>query len=254
MRIKRTSKLAAGAVILMKICKTLGFVLALSSQTPSGLAATVVVDGNANIFGASHSSSPAPDGGGSGGLPVQIALSTGAGQVLSISAVTGSVYYGTGPEFVLSDADGNPNVGVRDVASYGGISGVISPYRYSLYGVFLTNSEASDAAPARLNFTTGSSTAFTSLAPLIGQTFFIGDGLTGSGSGSTQMFYVPDTATRLFLGFVDNYNDGSGPGAFDDNGGSFTVTYAVTPEPSKAVFICAGCCFLLLHRRKLKQI
>ncbi|HEY3242752.1 MAG TPA: hypothetical protein VGM03_05305 [Phycisphaerae bacterium] len=39
--------------------------------------------------------------------------------------------------------------------------------------------------------------------PGLRQPFFIGDGLTGTGSGAVQQFLVPDGATRLFLGTID---------------------------------------------------
>ena len=62
----------------------------------------------------------------------------------------------------------------------------------------------------------------------IGQVFFIGDGLTGTGSGAIQTFAVPDAATRLFLGVADAFAFGSDlpggrdPGFFDDNSGQRT--------------------------------
>ena len=46
-------------------------------------------------------------------------------------------------------------------------------------------------------------TSFASLSPLIDQVFFIGDGLTGDGSGSVQQFIVPTGATALYLGITD---------------------------------------------------
>jgi len=51
-------------------------------------------------------------------------------------------------------------------------------------------------------------TSFTSLSPVPDQTFFIGDGLTGNGSGSRQQSAIPSGASELVLGFSDacNYN------------------------------------------------
>jgi hypothetical protein len=55
--------------------------------------------------------------------------------------------------------------------------------------------------------------------------FFVGDGLTGTGSGDTQIFHVPDTATRLFLGFSDRHASTPDlPGWYGDNSGSITLT------------------------------
>jgi len=67
---------------------------------------------------------------------------------------------------------------------------------------------AASSAPAALNFS-GSyggsplGTAFANLSPLLNQTFFVGDGLTGTGTGAAQAFTVPDGATHLYLGIVD---------------------------------------------------
>jgi hypothetical protein len=68
-------------------------------------------------------------------------------------------------------------------------------------------------------------TQFSSLAPQVKQVFFIGDGLTGTGSGAVQNFIVPTGATRLFLGPMDGFE-------WKGNTGSFTVTVQAVPEPS----------------------
>ncbi|MBI3857327.1 MAG: hypothetical protein HY293_16695, partial [Planctomycetes bacterium] len=52
--------------------------------------------------------------------------------------------------------------------------------------------------------------------PRLGQVFFIGDGLTGTGTGVPQVFYVPKGAVRLFLVDIDGYE-------WADNGGSYSV-------------------------------
>ncbi len=54
------------------------------------------------------------------------------------------------------------------------------------------------------------------LSPFLKQVFFIGDGLTGNGTGAAQQFIVPAGATRLFLGPAD----GTG---WVNNSGAFTV-------------------------------
>ena len=110
-----------------------------------------------------------------------------------------------------------------DITSYKGISGVIHARKTMfLVGVFLTDAEPADPAPARLDFSNNE--AFATLAPVIGQTFFIGDGLTGTGAGTVQQFAVPDAATRLFLGFADGYGVHGSPGYYGDNSGSLGVT------------------------------
>jgi hypothetical protein len=49
----------------------------------------------------------------------------------------------------------------------------------------------------------GLSATQTTFTPLVGQTFFIGDGSTGTGSGAIQQFVVPTGTTPLFLGFAE---------------------------------------------------
>jgi hypothetical protein len=52
----------------------------------------------------------------------------------------------------------------------------------------------------------------------LNQVFFIGDGLTGNGTGTVQQFVIPAGATRLYLGSAD------GAGANYNNSGSFSVS------------------------------
>src|SRR5438067_10389313 len=116
-----------------------------------------------------------------------------------------------------------------------------------LVGVFLNDSEPIGLGPVRLDFSNNEN--YTVLSPLLNQTFFIGDGLTGTGSGSIQQIFVPTAATRLYLGFADG-NDFTGPpGSYADNLGSLVATYniaggvidpALVPEPSSMILICSG--------------
>jgi hypothetical protein len=95
----------------------------------------------------------------------------------------------------------------------------------ALVGVFLDASQPdSSAAPSSLDFT---STSFTTLSPQLKQAFFIGDGLTGTGSGSPQTFVVPAGATRLFLGTSDGFG-------WFNNSGSFSVLIGVQGAPPTA--------------------
>ena len=88
-----------------------------------------------------------------------------------------------------------------------------------LAGVFLDDSEPVVPPPARLMFN-DQIIAFHSISPLLRQTFFVGDGLSGTGCGDLQQFYVPATATRLYLGFLDAPQWLGLPGAYEDNGGA----------------------------------
>lgn len=113
-----------------------------------------------------------------------------------------------------------------------GISGLTAPLN-SLVGVFLGAARPdATGAPADLAFDR-SSFGFASLAPALQQVFFIGDGLTGTGSGAVQRFWVPAGATRLYLATHDGYG-------WFNNSGSFTVSVSAVPEPASTALLLAG--------------
>jgi hypothetical protein len=182
------------------------------------------VDGRSNVFGAGH---PVPPGGGL--LPPSFRFPPSSGQYIEFSSVTGTVTYDIRIPRPFQGPDGGPHIAPTNVFSTGGISGIRhDDVTGFLVGVFLDDTEPMGAGPPLLNFT--GATDFTDLFPALNQTFFIGDGLTGTGSGVAQRFHVPSGATRLFLGLADAW-DGSSvtgpPGFYDDNGGSFTVTFTL---------------------------
>ena len=150
-------------------------------------------------------------------------VSLTAGSALTFS-VSGSVDNAAGTPTLTPDGGS-----VFTGTSENGISAATWPLN-ALVGVFLDATQPdSSAAPSPLDFT---STNFTTLSPQLKQAFFIGDGRTGTGSGSTQTFIVPAGATRLFLGTSD------GVGWFN-NTGSFNVgvsggAVGATPTPTTA--------------------
>lgn len=183
---------------------------------------SVGVLSTANIYGAGHAVNPAPSGGGAGTSPTLITLNGAAGGVITISSTTGAI--APGGQFAFNGPDGGSAPGeAANITSFGGISGIIhSSHGMFLTGVFLTDAEPSGSGPAVLSFSNPEN--FTTLSPLIGQTFFIGDGLTDT--GMVQQFHIPAGATRLYLGFPDGFTPGSPttpPGWYDDNLGSLTV-------------------------------
>jgi hypothetical protein len=103
------------------------------------------------------------------------------------------------------------------------ISGITAPYAGYLVGLFTPQGGPSGSAPPALDFTTGKKTAFPHLAPQLDQTFFIGDGKTGDGTGRTQKFAVPANAATLYLGISDAPGFNGAPGAYLDNRGFFKV-------------------------------
>lgn len=189
------------------------------------------VPGNANMWAAGQSSTS------DGVLPPSYSFAAGAGQVVTFSNVTGTASCSPQPGVcpAASGPDGVP--GPSEVNAMGSISGVIDRNSgYFLAGVFLNNTPPTGTAPESLDFTNSS---FTKINPKIGQVFFIGDGLSGTGTGTQQQFFVPPTATRLFLGLTDAI--GSTTYFYDDTGG-FNVTmnissgatpcsYSLSPNP-----------------------
>jgi hypothetical protein len=180
-------------------------------------ALSVSVGGKSNIWGAGHAAPP-----GDGLLPPISTLQyTVSGSTVTVSTVTGTVK-------ATSAAAYGPDglAGTWNAISSGGIAGYIhSTLARSLVGVFLGPSEPVDPAPARLTFPDGN---FTSLAPAVGQMFFIGDGHTAT--SVLQTFSVPAGATRLALGLTDMCN-ATTIGCFNDNTGAWQVTAQVNPPP-----------------------
>ena len=113
----------------------------------------------------------------------------------------------TGPADSVSAYDGPPN---------------------ALIGVFLDASTPSGTAPSALDFSTLAAQGQATISPQLRQVFFIGDGLTGTGSGTAQHFVIPSGATRLYLGSADSW------GRNANNTGSFTVVVSdatASPNP-----------------------
>lgn len=84
-----------------------------------------------------------------------------------------------------------------------GKSDLVAPIN-AVIGVFLGPDRPDQTSPpARLDFSTPASRDFTTLRPQLKQVFFIGDGLNSA--GQTQQFIIPEGATRLFVGSMDEY-------------------------------------------------
>ena len=178
-------------------------------------------------------------GGFEGTFPIAVNV-TGA-SALTFS-VTGSV--------VLNEYSGNtPNdpdgVGSAPSTSYNsggnGLAGLTAPNAGFLTGAFVSGSLGTTPAP--LDFTV-TGTGFASLSPLLQQAFFIGDGLTGDGTGTTQTFYVPTGATTLYLGISDACGYNGAPSCYYDNYGIFSVTVngapGAVPEPASWALMLTG--------------
>jgi hypothetical protein len=159
-------------------------------------------------------------------LPPMFAIDVTSGVLgLAVSSVTGTVDCCGGTP--TTGPDGSSEY-ATELTSLNGIAGIEAPTSMFLVGVFTDGSVPSGTGPASLDFDSdGLGTNFTTLSPLLNQTFFIGDGLTGTGTGTQQQFIVPGGATQLFFGFADGNGFGGAPGSYQDNTGSFTVSFCV---------------------------
>jgi hypothetical protein len=150
-------------------------------------------------------------------------LNMTAGSYLTFS-VTGSTTYEPGPPLSCQntppDGTGCENTSARSFFGLSTYSGPID----ALIGVFIGPGVPGGTAPTGLDFTTLTAQSQGTISPLLNQVFFIGDGLTGNGTGSVQQFIIPAGATQLYLGSSD------AAGANYNNGGSFSV--AVSDVPS----------------------
>jgi len=209
------------------------------------LPSTLTIQATADIYASGQGTLPTtlyP-----GTFPPSVSFAANLDQVLTFSSVTGMV----GCNFVITNGpDGTCFPGTSTtVSSYGGLSG-IDVYQANMFlvGVFLDDVAPSGAGPSVLsyNYTTAGSlsTTDTTFSPKIDQVFFIGDGLTGTGTGQEQSFNVPTSATRFYLGFADSFD--SVPSYYADDVGSLTATFAITteasstPEPASGFLVAVG--------------
>ena len=195
--------------------------------TGSYFTTNITVPGNAEIHGAGNAGLPDS----SGVAPVLVNLPANSLAVY-VTNVSGTISLNGNSGH--NDADGVMISGSGYPAwsyagPYGGISGINIPGAGALVGVYEPNTAPARtaSAPGTGDFYTGIGTSFSSLLPVMYATFFIGDGLTGDGSGNPQLFQIPQGATRLFLGIPDASGFNGSPGGYSDNSGAFTLSVKV---------------------------
>ncbi|MCW1925976.1 choice-of-anchor D domain-containing protein [Luteolibacter arcticus] len=183
------------------------------------------VHGRSNIFDAGLASSTQ-----GGILPPSINLTGLGGKVLHFPKIHGKLNTGVD----LSGPDGAHTPGRScNLNAVGGISGYVNGNNTpALVGVFLGAAQPS-TAPAAIDFSasqTGEN--FTTLSPLLGQIFFIGDGLTSQ--GVAQQFTIPAGAEKLYFGYPDGHTGQlyhGPPLGWSDNSESISVRATIAPDP-----------------------
>ncbi len=151
--------------------------------------------------------------------------------------VTGETTNTPNNPFVGPDGSAAINPVTVEIEDRFGLTNITAPMS-SLIGVFMNNGARGIATPADLDFSTNASRNFTSLSPELNQVFFIGDGMTDT--GTLQDFVSPNGATTLYLGTMDRFGWGNNLGALD-------VT--VVPAPGAAALAALGLGTLVRRRR-----
>lgn len=171
-------------------------------------------------------------------------FSAAAGDIIRVlDPADGGISFYNGFGGTIYGPDGNGTPGSSSITSFGGISGYLGT-QGALVGLFLNDSIPNGVAPSTLNFSnSGLGVDFTSLAPDLGQVFFIGDGVTSS--NIFQEFIAPTGTTRFFVGITDAFGFNGAPGAFDDNDGSYRITIGINqiptiPEPASLALLGLG--------------
>lgn len=188
-------------------------------------------------------------------LPPHISVS-GGDVVRVLDPAEGGINFfnGFGSTGGFFGPEGNSSLTSSSITGFGSISGYKGT-QGALVGLFLDNAiPTGSAAPATLDFSLIGKD-FTSLSPLLGQVFFIGDGRTGG--GIFHEFLAPAGATRLFFGVPDAFGFNGVPGAYDDNDGSYRIRVGineiptgVVPLPAGLVLLVSGLGGLALMRRR----
>lgn len=184
------------------------------------------------------------------GSPSGVVLSVAPGSVVTISIPLNSqnmannqglLTSGTGDAYangdsggnytLVSDDEANPTDAEGTLTTSGtehGLSNIIAPLS-SVIGVFMdqngatygadstqeTTESNAPATPSGLDFSTQTERDYTSIAPELNQTFYIGNGETST--SITQTIVVPKNAYELFLGNMDGHE-------WSNNVGGYTTT------------------------------
>jgi len=236
----RFTSFSAMPIAMSSVLITAGAILSASPSFAQTFTSQTVL-ATASIYTPGYDSAP----GGSTSAS-SFALSAGSNRILTFTSVTGLT--DTGGPTPIFGPDGGAYGYTTDISAYGGISGVTDSddLQGYLVGLFVNGTIPNgQAAPATLDFT-GAFKNQASYSPLLNQVFFIGDGLTGTGTGAAQQFFVPTGATTLYLGLVDGFSFTGNPDAYGDNSGSYSASFSVasgsttSPEPGALFLFVVG--------------
>lgn len=218
--------------------RQLFLVVAMLVAERSGAAIQPTPEANMDIYEAGG------NGNGAGNAPVELTLLFEPGDVVRFPSINGSTdCHAAGSNCDATGPEGNLGADVT-VGTVNLLSGIQYRGYFSLplMGVFLGASLPA-VAPVALDFRNAED--FERLDPLLGQVFWIGDGLTGNGVGAVQDFGIPSGATRLALGFIDAVHG--------DNNGGLSVQVEIAPEPAGAAIAFAAIATLITLRRRKEK-
>lgn len=110
--------------------------------------------------------------------------------------------------------------------------------KIGFFGVFLAFPAFPYTSPPTLVTNTGELPTNYTLAPLLGQVFFIGNGTAVGNGFQILTVRIPASATNVYFGIADACGSNQPPGCYSDNGGGFSVNVSfsdcpsMTPSPS----------------------
>jgi len=216
----------------------------------------IVVPGTANIQTANGNIDPATccnSNGPSTQAVLALTFAAGANQVLTFSNIGGMVGCAGS---LTNGADGGCLPFHTSISNLNGLSGISTGFNANMFlvGVFTDDNVPVGPPPGSLNYTNPAAFQLGDYTPYmaLNRLFFIGDGLTGTGSGAVQTFGVPLGATRLYLGFADSFNFQGSVDFYGDNVGALTVNGSVNtvPEPGTLAVVPLGAAALWLFKRR----
>jgi hypothetical protein len=224
---------------MANLLKSFLLTLAASGAVTAASAGVVTVAATRDIFLASQPhGSPVTGYFGTDTAPgaSPVALDVSGGATLTFSATGSSSVDGS----CFAGADGGcypDESGFSPAPASGTYKGPAT----ALIGVFL-GSGVTDVSmgPASLDYTQAGNQSLASQSPSLDQIFFIGDGLTGTGTGAVQTFIAPMGAAKLYIAVADSI------GASGGNPGSLVVQFtgatlaAAVPEPAAWALMLIG--------------